>query len=195
MLLAIPGATAVTPANPASAEPVVSTDVSRTAATGLLPDGGVGATLNWVGDEATAMPGENDRQLVRDVRDRLDEWVAGARAEAFEAFFAGEDAVLTEAELGDLDRIDSEMSRQNRDGLWGTDQYGIVASGVIDDEAPPAVVCVYHPEVPEDFVYDGPGGIDDETEERLNDALWDYCERVADLVQSDLDEYVEAARE
>lgn len=133
---------------------------------------------------------ENERRSVRRAREQLDGWVYEARARAYDEFFEGPEARLSAEEVSLLDRIDSRLARQNRGGLWGTDEYGILPSGTVTDADAPVVVCVYHPEIPEDFVHRGEDGIDDGVEERLNDALWDYCERVAAYIQTDLEEYL-----
>ena len=52
------------------------------------------------------------------------------------------------------------------------------------------VVCVYHPRITRDTVLLGGDDLDDATEERLNAALWRYSERVASLIEDELDEYV-----
>ena len=134
---------------------------------------------------------ENERRAVRRARERLDGWVYEARARAYEEFFEGPDARVTDEEVALLDRIDSALARQNRGGLWGIDEYGILGSDTVRAADAPLVVCVYHPEIPEDYVHPGEGGIDDQTEERLNDVLWDYCKRVAAYIQEDLEAYLE----
>ena len=55
------------------------------------------------------------------------------------------------------------------------------------------VVCVYHPQTTKDSVLRGGDELDDETEERLNAALWQYNERVATLIEAELDEFVRRA--
>ena len=49
---------------------------------------------------------------------------------------------------------------------------------------------MYHPQLTEDSVLRGGDGLDDETEERLNAALWRYSERVATLIEQKLDEFI-----
>lgn len=49
---------------------------------------------------------------------------------------------------------------------------------------------MYHPQITEDSVLQGEGGLNDETEERLNAALWRYSERVATLIEEELDEFI-----
>ncbi|MFB6166186.1 MAG: hypothetical protein ABEJ31_13580 [Haloarculaceae archaeon] len=136
-------------------------------------------------------PSPADRQLVRAARERLDGWVANARADAYDDLFDGPDARLTDAELALTDRVDSELSRRDEGGLWGADRYGVLAHTAIEAADGPLVVCTYHPQLPEG--YGGPDGLDDETEERINAALWDYCERVAELAQGDLEGFVDEA--
>ncbi|MEF8824740.1 MAG: hypothetical protein V5A27_00095 [Halapricum sp.] len=49
---------------------------------------------------------------------------------------------------------------------------------------------MYHPQITEDSVLRGADDLDDEIEERLNAALWQYSERVATLIETKLDEFV-----
>ena len=133
------------------------------------------------------------RQLVLEVRSQLDGWTARARAEAYAELFEGDDPILTPEEIRLLDALDSELERQGGDGVWGTDQYGIHAAGTSSSDTPLGVVCVYHPQITEDSVLRGGDDLDDETEERLNAALWRYSERVATLIEAELDEF-EASR-
>lgn len=137
---------------------------------------------------------DNERELVQAVRERLDEWLYVAREEAYRELFEGENPALSEADLRRLDRLDSESSRQTGDGLWGSDRYGIVHASAADEEDVPQVVCTYHPQVPE-AGYGGLTGLDDATRDEINDALWSYCERVAELVQQEVDEFYWSARE
>lgn len=131
----------------------------------------------------------DERQLVRQARSRLEEWTNEARTRAYADLFEGEDPLLTAEELRLLDSLDSAMERGGGDGVWGTDQYGIHATGPSGSDGSLGVVCVYHPQVTADSVLRGDDGIDDETEERLNDALWRYGERVATLIGDRLDEF------
>lgn len=135
---------------------------------------------------------EDGRALLRGLQDRFDDWVSGARVEAYEELFEGSDAVLTGAELRQLDRIDSRLSRERGEGVWGTDEYGVVAARVIDEESAPPVVCTYYPRVPE-YGLRGASPIDDELHDDLDEALWNYAERVVELVQEDVDEFVRSA--
>lgn len=137
-------------------------------------------------------PTERERALVRRARERLDEWTYDARERAYAALFEGPDAALAAGELQLLDRIDSELTRRTGTGLWGADEYGIAAAGVFDGEGP-RVVCVYHPEIPEEG-YPGEESLGDAPRRDLNDALWAYAERVAAYLQDDLDEFRRAAR-
>ncbi|MFP4589990.1 MAG: hypothetical protein ACLFMX_03110 [Halobacteriales archaeon] len=131
----------------------------------------------------------NERALLAAVRDRLDEWIYVARAEAFEELFEGSDPLLTDEEVRQLDRIDSRLSREEGRGLWGTDEYAIVAAGTIDEESAPRVVCTAHPQVPSP-AYPGGDDVDEETRQRLDEALWEYCQRVLELTQQRLEEFV-----
>lgn len=132
---------------------------------------------------------EDERELLDAVRDRLDGWVYSARSEAFRDLFEGPDAILDEAELQLLDEIDSRLTRREGQGIWGADEYGIVPTGTLDEESVPHVVCTKHPQLPE-YGYPGDEALDNETRKRCNDALWEYCERVVELVQQDLEEFV-----
>lgn len=132
---------------------------------------------------------ENERQLLGAVRERLDQWVYSARSEAYSELFEGPDAEVDDRELQLLDEIDSELTRQEGRGLWGSDEYGIVPTGTLDEESVPHVVCTNHPQIPE-YGYPGEESLDTETRERCNEALWKYCERVVDLVQQNLEEFV-----
>lgn len=132
----------------------------------------------------------DERQLVLQARSRLDEWIRTARREAYVELFEGDDAVLSPDEVRILDALDSELERAGGDGVWGTDQYGIHTSGSSRSEVPLGVVCVYHPQITSDSVLRGVDELDDETEERLNAALWNYSERVADLVEDELEAFV-----
>lgn len=134
-----------------------------------------------------ATPG-SERELLRRARERLEGWKFEARDRAYAEFFEGENPILTDSELQLLDRIDSDLTRQRGGGLWDTDEYGIVTPGVVNAEAP-AIVCIYHPEIPYEG-YRGEESLDDATREELNDVLWDYAERVASLIQDDLETFL-----
>ena len=131
-----------------------------------------------------------DRQLVTEVRDRLDGWTTRARSEAYAELFEGADPILSAEELRLLDAVDSLLERHGGEGVWGTDQYGIHSAGAAGSADSLGVVCVYHPQVTRDSVLRGVDDLDDETEERINAALWTYAERVTDLIEADLDEYL-----
>lgn len=135
---------------------------------------------------------ENERQLLRAVRDRLDGWLYEARSQAFTELFEGSDALLSEEELAVLDRIDSILSREEGRGLWNSDEYGIVPTGTLDEESTPHVVCTAHPQLPEQG-YPREGSLDDDLRGTLNEALWEYCERVVELAQHELEEFVLSA--
>jgi hypothetical protein len=130
-----------------------------------------------------------DRERVRQAREHLPEWTFDARSRAYTDLFEGPEAVVTDDELGLLDRIDSALSRRGQGGLWGVDEYGVVVRGALGDAVPPGVVCTYHPEIPSEG-FRGEGSLDETTRERLNDVLWDYCERVATYLQDDLDAFL-----
>ncbi|SHH14588.1 DUF7539 family protein [Halobaculum gomorrense] len=131
-----------------------------------------------------------DRQLVIEVRSRLDSWTTTARREAYAEFFEGEDPILSEEELRLLDEVDSLLERHGGEGVWGTDQYGIHSAGASGSDDSLGVVCVYHPQVTRDSVLRGVDDLDDETEERINAALWTYAERVTERIEAELDEYL-----
>ncbi|WP_277554348.1 DUF7539 family protein [Halobaculum limi] len=133
---------------------------------------------------------EADRQLVHEVRSQLDGWTTSARSEAYTELFEGDDPILSTEELRLLDAVDSLLERHGGDGVWGTDQYGVHAdsSGPASDSL--GIVCVYHPQVTRDSVLRGVDDLDDRTEERINAALWTYAERVTDIIERELDEYL-----
>ncbi|TYL36513.1 hypothetical protein CV102_22075 [Natronococcus pandeyae] len=131
-------------------------------------------------------------EVLEEVRDRLDGWLYRARERAFSELFEGEDALLTEEELRLLDELDSRLSREQGRGLWDADDYGIVPTGTIDEESTPRVVCTTHPQLPADG-YPGEETLDATTKKKLNDALWEYSQRVVELTQQELEEFVWSA--
>ncbi|NUE02682.1 hypothetical protein HUB97_09300 [Halorubraceae archaeon YAN] len=131
-----------------------------------------------------------DRQLILEVRSELDQWTTRARNEAYDELFAGESPILSVDDQQLLDAVDSALERQGGDGVWGTDQYGIYSTDDTDTDLPIAVVCVYHAQITSDSVLRGFDAIDDDVEERINGALWTYCERVSALIGLELEEYV-----
>ena len=136
----------------------------------------------------------DERQLVLQARSQLDQWTRNARMEAYTELFEGDDPLLSPEEIRLLDALDSELEREGGDGVWGTDQYGIHSAGTSSSETALGVVCVYHPQITKDSVLRGADDLDDETEERLNAALWRYSQRVATLIEEELDEFIEQAR-
>ena len=132
----------------------------------------------------------DERQLVLRARSQLDQWTKSARRETYTELFEGDDPLLSPEEVQLLDTLDSELERQGGDGVWGTDQYGIHTAGTSSPATSLAVVCVYHPQITSDSVLRGVDDLDDETEERLNAALWEYSERVTTLIKAELDEFV-----
>jgi hypothetical protein len=110
--------------------------------------------------------------------------------EAYAELFEGDDPILSPKEVQLLDALDSELEREGGDGVWGTDQYGIHTAGTSSSDTSLGVVCVYHPQISKDSVLRGPDDLDDETEERLNAALWRYSERAATLIEEALDEFI-----
>ncbi|WP_255152870.1 DUF7539 family protein [Halorarius halobius] len=132
----------------------------------------------------------DERQLVLRARSRLDQWTKRARMEAYAELFEGDDPLLSSEDVQLLDALDSELEREGGDGVWGTDQYGIHTAGTSSSDTSLGVVCVYHPQITKDSILRGADELDDETEERLNAALWRYSERVATLIEEDLDEFI-----
>ena len=132
----------------------------------------------------------DERQLVLRARSQLDQWTKSARMEAYTELFEGDEPLLSSEEVQLLDALDSELEREGGDGVWGTDQYGIHTAGTLSSDTSLGVVCVYHPQITKDSVLRGVDGLDDETEERLNAALWQYSERVATLIEEQLHEFV-----
>ncbi|QZP36688.1 DUF7539 family protein [Halobaculum magnesiiphilum] len=131
------------------------------------------------------------RQLVSEVRSQLDGWTDRARVEAYAELFEGDDPILSEEELRLLHAVDSRLELHGGDGVWGTDQYGIHAADGGRSTDALSVVCVYHPQVTSDSVLRGLDDLDDETEERINAALWTYAERVTEHIEDALDEYLD----
>jgi len=134
---------------------------------------------------------DTERAQLRRARTHLDEWTSRARDRAYAEFFEGPSPELTDEELRLLDRIDSDLTRRGGGGLWGTDEYGVV-TGEVRGEKRPRVVCTYHPEIPYDG-FRGEESLDEATREELNDVLWDYCERVAELLEEELDAFLRTA--
>jgi len=132
----------------------------------------------------------DERQLVQRARSNLAQWTRSARTAAYAELFNGDDPILSTEEIHLLDTLDSELERQGGDGVWGTDEYGIHTAGSSSSEYSLGVVCVYHPEITKDSVLRGRDELDDETEERLNAALWNYCERVSTHIEDELEEFI-----
>ncbi|WP_323174244.1 hypothetical protein [Natrialba sp. PRR66] len=133
-----------------------------------------------------------DRAQLRRAREQLEGWKYDARDAAFSEFFERSDPALTTEDLQLLDEIDSDLTRRDGSGLWGADEYGIIAEGPLDADTP-LVVCTYHPEIP-DQEYRGAAGLDEATRENFNEVLWEYCERVAGHIQSELEAFLESTR-
>lgn len=131
-----------------------------------------------------------ERQLLIGARAQLADWTTHARTAAYTELFEGDDPILSPEQQRLLDAIDSALEREGGDGVWGTDQYGIHTAGAADSEKPLGVVCVFHPQITKDSVLRGGDGLDDETEELLNGALWEYSERVAALIGAELDAFI-----
>lgn len=132
----------------------------------------------------------DERHLVVRARSQLDEWTTNARRDAYAELFEGDESILSPDEVRLLDALDSELERRGGDGVWGTDQYGIHTAGTTSADTSLGVVCVYHPQITNDSVLRGADDLDDETEERLNAALWQYSKRVATLIEAKLDEFI-----
>lgn len=135
------------------------------------------------------VPSSDERQLVLDVQSQLPSWTDDARLAAYADLFEGDDPLLTDEELRLLDAVDSAMERHGGDGVWGTDRYGVHTGSPADGSL--RIVCVYHPRIATDSVLRGVDELDDETEQRLDEALWRYSERVATLLGDELDDYLE----
>ncbi|RDZ33930.1 MULTISPECIES: hypothetical protein [unclassified Haloferax] len=131
----------------------------------------------------------DERQLVLRARSQLDQWTRSARMEAYTELFESDDSILSPKEVQLLDALDSELEREGGDGVWGSDQYGIHTAGTSSSDISLGVVCVYHPQITKDSVLRGADELDDEAEERLNAALWQYSERVATLIEEKLHEF------
>ena len=132
------------------------------------------------------------RESVRRAREHLEEWKFEARDRAYDERFDGPDAVVTDEELQLLDRIDSDLTRRSGEGLWDADEYAIVLAGGAD-AGDARVVCTYHPEIPYEG-FRGEESLSEATREELNDVLWDYAERVATLVEADLETFLQTSR-
>ena len=132
----------------------------------------------------------DERQLVLSARSQLEQWTNSARTQAYRELFEGGAPLLTSEELQRLDALDSVMERNGGDGVWGTDQYGIHTAGTTSSDSSIGIVCVYHPQITKDSVLQGDDGINDETEEKFNAALWQYSEHVATLIEERLDEFI-----
>lgn len=132
----------------------------------------------------------DERHLVVRAQSHLERWTNSARTNAYRELFEGDEPILTAEEVQLLDAFDSALEREGGDGVWGTDQYGIHTGGATGSDAALGVVCVYHPQITEDTVLRGEG-LDDETEERLNAALWRYSERVATLIEEELQKFID----
>ena len=135
------------------------------------------------------MASQSDRERLRRARNQLDEWIASARNRAYSELFDGPDPALTDDEHRRLDRIDSHLSREHGRGLWGTDEYGVIPTGLPDEESMPRVICTYHPEIPFEAIR-GEESLDEPIREEFNDVLWEYAERVADHLQDDLERFL-----
>ncbi|MFB6131347.1 MAG: hypothetical protein ABEJ28_11065 [Salinigranum sp.] len=127
-----------------------------------------------------------ERSLLREAERRLDEWLPDARARAYDDLFAGEEAILAPEEVRVLDRLDDRLT-EGGEGLWGTARFGVLSGAPLDEDDGPRVVCTYHPAIPD---YAAEAEIDDDLQERLDDALWAYAEAVAAALQADLDRFL-----
>lgn len=139
------------------------------------------------------MSSAETREALRRARDELDGWTFEARDRAYSELFEGESAVVSDAELALLDSVDSALTRQTGTGLWGSDEYGVVAPDSLAEDSP-QVVCTYHPEIPYETIR-GEESLDEATREQLNDVLWDYAERVAGYIQTELDVFLRDLQE
>jgi len=134
------------------------------------------------------MTGERERVALQRAREHLDGWIFEARDHAYEELFEGPGAEASSEEVRVLDRIDSDLTRRAGTGIWGADEYALVPPEVHAGEGP-RVVCTVHPEIPGEG-YRGEESLAESTRSELNDLLWDYCERVAELVQLEVDDFL-----
>ena len=134
------------------------------------------------------VPGERERVALQRAREHLDGWIFEGRDRAYEELFEGPGAEASNEERRILDRIDSDLTRRAGNGIWGADEYTIVPSEVHAGEGP-RVVCTVHPEIPGEG-YRGEESLAESTRSELIDLLWDYCERVAELVQVEVDNFL-----
>ena len=137
--------------------------------------------------------GERERVALRRAREHLAGWIFEGRDRAYGELFEGPEAATTSEERRLLDQIDSDMTRRAGSGIWGADEYALVPQEIHGGDGP-RVVCTVHPEIPGQG-YRGEGSLAESTRSELNDLLWDYCERVAELVQEDVDSFLEHLEE
>lgn len=131
---------------------------------------------------------ENKREILSEVRSKLDNWIHEAKNHAFEEIFEDPNAEISKEEIQLLDEIDSHLTRKEGEGIWNSDRYGIVSGGT-REEGEPHVVCTNHPQIPE-YTFQKEGWADMEKREKLNDALWKYSERVVEIAQKKLERYI-----
>lgn len=86
-----------------------------------------------------------------------------------------------------LHRLEAEP--EQGEGFWGEDAYAVLPAGAIEEESTPHVVCTYYPQIPE-YVQRGDDWIGEGERGRFNRALWEYTERVVELVQERLEAFV-----
>lgn len=130
--------------------------------------------------------GDAERASLARARDHMEGWIFEARDRAFAELFEGPGAEASADERRLLDRIDSDLTRREGRGIWGADEYALVPSKAGEG---PRVVCTVHPEIPSEG-YRGVETLDESTRSELNDLLWDYCERVAELVHEEVDSFL-----
>ncbi len=131
---------------------------------------------------------ENRREFLSEIRSKLDEWIHEAKNHAFEEIFENPKTEISEKELRLLDKIDSHLTRENGEGIWDSDRYGIIDTNIKENREP-QVVCTKHPQIPE-YTFQKEGWADMETRKKLNDLLWEYSERVLEITQQKLERYI-----
>lgn len=92
------------------------------------------------------------------------------------------------------DELESDLTEAGITLVEGSGAIGGVTGALVadcyHDDVPAAVLIVRsNPSIPDP----GEESLDDETHRKLNDALWEYCERVVELAQQTPEEFVWSA--
>jgi len=131
----------------------------------------------------------DERQLVLGARSQLDRWTKSARREAYVELFDGDDPVLSPKRCNCSMRSTRNWSdraamvsgdRSVRNSHDGDLEFEYLTRGGL--RLPSTDHHRFRPPRRDD--------LDDETEERLNAALWKYSEHVATLIETQLNEFV-----